>query len=227
MNEIPASPERPARLPFHPLLRYTARFLSIVFHPVLISSYLIAYLLFIDPLAFAGIDPRIKTFRFLAVFLSSTLLTVFAVFLMWRLGLFVKSIRLPTTRERIVPYAVALILFWWPYHVFNNLPDSPPEAVKMLLGSFLGVCVGWMCNIFFKISMHALAMGGLLMFMLLFTLHNSYASGLYLSLAILIAGIVCTARFIDSDHSAFEIYSGLAGGMIAQYIAWGYVSLVS
>ena len=77
-----------------------------------------------------------------------------------------------------------------------------------------------MSNIFFKISMHAIAMGGMLMFALLFAFNDSYSSGLYLSVAMLIVGLVCTSRFLVSDHSAREIYSGLVVGMLAQLIAW-------
>ena len=206
--------------PFHPAIRFFAHFFSVLFHPLFITSYSIAFLIFVHPFAFAGLDPSLKLFRFLTVFLSTTFLPVLAVFLVWRLGLFVRSFRLRTARERMVPYLIAMILYWWPWNVYRNLSDIPPAAVKLLLGSFLSVCGGWMCNIFYKISIHAIAMGGLFLFFLLFSLSDPYASGLYLSVALLLTGIVCTARFIVSDHSSFEIYSGLALGMIMQWIAW-------
>lgn len=227
MSDIQASTEDQPRAYFHPAIRFAAHFFSFVFHPVFITSYLIAFLLFLHPFVFAGYDPRLKVLRFLTVFLSTTMLPVFAVFMLWRLDLFVKSYQLLTARERIVPYAIALIFYWWPYHVYQNLPDTPPEAIKLLLGSFLAVCGGWMCNIFYKVSMHGIAVGGMLMYMLLFSLHDSYGSGLYLSLAFLLAGIVCSARFIVSDHSSFEIYSGLAVGLLGQYIGWIFVSMSS
>jgi hypothetical protein len=94
--------------------------------------------------------------------------------------------------------------------------------VHFFLGSFLAICAAWFCNIYFKISMHSLAVGGLLMFALLFSLNDNYSSGLYLGIAVMVTGLVSTSRFIVSDHSPFEIYSGLFTGMLAQFIAWQF-----
>jgi len=143
----------------------------------------------------------------------------FFSFISWRLKL-INSLYLSTTRERLIPYALTMFFYFWIWYVFRNLSDSPAAVVHLLLGSFLAICGGWMCNIFFKISMHAIAMGGLVVFAFLFVFSDSYSSGLYLSFAVLITGIVCTSRLIVSDHSSFEIYTGLIIGMLAQFIAW-------
>ena len=44
-------------------------------------------------------------------------------------------------------------------------------------------------------------------------------SGLYPSAAILLVGMVCTARMIVSVHHPVEIYSGLFVGILCQLIA--------
>jgi hypothetical protein len=203
-------------------IRFLANFFSWVFHPLFITSYVMFFLIFIHPYIFAGFDQRTKIFRFLHIFLLTAFFPVFAVFLMWRLGLFMQSIYLRTTRERIIPYVFTMIFYWWPWNVFKNLPDSPPVAIHLLLGNFLAICGAWMSNIYYKISMHGVAMGGLICFFILFSFSDDYASGLYISLAFLTAGIVCSSRFIVSDHSAFEIYSGVLVGMLGQFIAWQF-----
>ena len=104
--------------------------------------------------------------------------------------------------------------------LFRNLPDIPRVAVHFTLGSFLAICGGWMCNIFFKISMHALAAGGLCAFFIIFSMHDPFASGLYISVCVLIAGLVCTARLILAQHTPFEIVTGLIVGVLAQAVAW-------
>ena len=201
------------------LIRFFAHLLSFVFHPLFICSYVMAFLIFIHPAAFTGFDHRTKLFRFLSILSSTTVLPAFAIFISWRLKL-VRSIYMQTTKDRLIPYIIVMFFYWWAWNVFRNLPDSPPVTVHFLLGAFLAICGGWMCNIFFKISMHAFAMGGLIMFFILFAFSDNYTSGLYPSIAILIAGLVCTARFIVSDHSPLEIYAGLVIGMFAQFIAW-------
>jgi hypothetical protein len=204
------------------ILRFFGIFFSWIFHPLFITSYIMAFLIFVHPYVFAGFTHTEKIFRFITVFFSTAFLPVFAVFLMWRLKLFLDSIYLRTAKERIVPYLIAMIFYWWAWHVFANKSDNPPVSVHLLLGSFLAVCGVWFCNIYFKISMHTTAMGGLVMFFVLFSFGDDYASGLYISLAILTAGIVCTSRFIVSDHTPFEIYAGLIIGILAQFIAWQF-----
>jgi hypothetical protein len=201
-------------------LRFFAQSFSYLFHPLFISTYVIGFLIFFHPYAFAGFDPRLKVFRFLTIFVYNTLFPLFAVFLLWRLKLGVDSMQLRTMKERILPYLIAMIFYWWTWHVYANLPDIPPVAIHFLLGAFLGVCGAWICNIYYKVSMHAIAVGGLTMFFFLFSFRDNYASGLYLSMALLVTGLVCTARFLCSDHTPFQIWSGLFIGLLVQWVGW-------
>jgi hypothetical protein len=178
------------------------------------------FLLFFHPGAFTGYEHKMKVLRFLHVFLVNALFPAFSVFLLWRLEL-ISSIFLRTTRERIIPYVIVMVFYFWTWYVFRNL-DIPAFAVHFSLGAFLAICGAWMCNIYFKISMHATALGGALMFFFLFSFTDEYASGLYLSLVLLVTGLVCTARLIGSDHTAFEVWSGLFIGLMAQWIAWQF-----
>jgi hypothetical protein len=205
----------------NPALRFFAHLVAYIFHPLFITSYVMGFLIFFHPYAFTGFDHRIKVFRFLNVVLCDAIFPAFAVFLLWRLG-FIKSIHLRTEKERIIPYIIAMIFYWWTWNVYKNLPDSPPISVHFLLGAFLALCGGWICNIYFKISMHGIALGGAMMFFFLFSFTDNYASGLYLSIAVLAAGLVATARLLTGDHTPFELYSALFIGMLAQYIGWKF-----
>jgi hypothetical protein len=201
------------------LNRVWAHVLSYAFHPLFISSYVMAFLIFVHPMAFSEFDPQTKVLRFLAILLSNVLFPLFSVFLLWRLK-FIQSILLRTEKERILPYLIAMFFYWWTWNVFKNLNGIPVLAVHFLLGSFLAICGAWMCNIYFKISMHAIALGSAAMFFFLFSFTDAYASGLYLSVVLIVTGLVCSARLFLSAHSAFEIWSGLFIGMLAQFIAW-------
>jgi hypothetical protein len=71
--------------------------------------------------------------------------------------------------------------------------------------------------------MHALSMGVIIAWFFIFSFSSSTNFGPYLSIALLIAGIVCTARLINSDHRPFEVYAGLFLGALAQTIAWIFI----
>jgi hypothetical protein len=201
------------------VLRFLAHLFSYVFHPLFIPVIVTAFLLFIHPLMFAGFPGTRKVFILASVFLNTGLLPAFSVFLMWRLK-FVESIFLRTPKERIIPYSAAIIFYFWVWYVFHSQPETPVPFVQFLLGSFLAVCGAWMLNIRLKVSMHATAVGGMVMFFLLQILTQQEFTGQYFALALLVAGIVCTSRFIVSDHTAEEIYLGLFTGFVFQVIAW-------
>lgn len=200
--------------------RFCAKFFSYIFHPLFISSYVMAFLIFVHPMAFAQFDPRTKTLRFLNIVLCNVLFPAFSVFLMWRLKLFITSIYLRTAKERVVPYLIAMIFYWWTWILYKNWPDAPPVAVHFLAGSFFALCGAFLCNIYFKISMHTVAIGSALLFFFLFSFTDDYASGLYLSIVLLVTGLVATSRLLVSDHSNFEVWSGLIIGMLAQLLGW-------
>lgn len=199
-------------------IRFFAHFFSYLFHPLFIPAYVTAFLLYIHPYAFAGSTERGKIFVLIAVFFSTGFLPMVAVLLMRALGL-IQSIYLRTQKERIIPYAAAIIFYFWIWYVFRNQPDNPVYLVKFLLGAFLGVCAAWMFNITSKISMHATGVGGMMMFFLLQALYYQEHTGVFIAIGFLIAGIVCTSRLIVSAHTQREIYTGLIAGMVCQLIA--------
>ncbi|NML19899.1 hypothetical protein HHL16_03390 [Pseudoflavitalea sp. G-6-1-2] len=199
-------------------VRFGAHLLSYVFHPLFISTYVTAFLLFIHPYAFAGMGEKQKVFTLVSVFFSTGFLPAFAVLLMRALG-FVQSFQLRTQKERIIPYVAAITFYFWIWYVYHNLQDIPVYYVKFLLGSFLAVCAAWMFNIRYKISMHATGVGGLVMFFYLLTTGMREGTALYFAVALIIAGLVCTARFIVSDHTQRDIYSGFLVGMLCQLVA--------
>jgi len=209
---IALRPKQPAPV------RVAAHLISYVFHPLFIPTYVTAFLLFIDPYSFAGVPARLKIFRLISVFFTTGFLPGFAVFLMWRLAL-IQSMLLRTQKDRIIPYATAMIFYFWCWYVFHNQHDNPQSSMNFLLGAFLGVCAAWFLNIVNKISMHAIGVGGMAMFFLLQAFGQQDVTGVYFSFAILIAGLVCTARLIVSDHTQGEIYFGFVAGALCQVIA--------
>jgi hypothetical protein len=190
---------------------------SFIFHPLFIPSYISAFLIYLDPYAFAGVNDRLKMFRLFSVIFNTTFLPLFSVALMKQLG-FIKSIFLKTQQDRIIPYIVCMIFYFFAWYVSRGLHESPVHTA-MLLAVFLGSIAAMMANIYYKISMHGIAAGALFILFMWMAFNGTLAGGPYLPVVILITGLVCTARFIVSDHNGFEIYSGLLAGGLCQLIA--------
>ena len=76
-----------------------------------------------------------------------------------------------------------------------------------------------MANIRMKVSMHAMAAGILVAFVIMLGFSQDISFGIYISFAILLAGIICTSRFIVGDHTPQEIYGGLLIGVLCLVLA--------
>jgi hypothetical protein len=198
-------------------VRFLAHIISFVFHPLFIPTYIAAFLIFIDPYAFAAAGESQKAFKLISVFSLTAFFPAFSVLLM-RLLKFIDTIYLRTQRDRIIPYIASMVYYFWAWHVFRNLHESP-AIVAMLLGTFVSCIAASMANIYFKISMHSIAVGALFIFFGWLAFHSAIPIGTYLAAATLVTGLVCTARFIVSNHSPFEIYAGLLAGALCQGVA--------
>ena len=210
-------------LPQPTYLRWMASFISYVFHPLFISLYVSGYMIFLHPYSFAVFDEKQKLLRFFSIFFITCFLPAFTVFLLWRLK-FADSIMLRTQKERIIPYVASIIFFFWAFYVSKNLPGTPITITSFFLGTFLSTSAALMANNYFKISLHALAVGGAATFMVILGIASGAATGLPISIAVILAGIVCSSRLIVSNHYPFEIYWGLIVGIVFQLVA-GYIML--
>ena len=149
-----------------------------------------------------------------------------AVLLLKGVG-FIDSVLLKTPKDRIIPYITAGIFYFWMYLVFHNQPAVPLILSAFTFAAFLSSYAALLANIYIKVSMHAIGMGGLLglLLVVLFWTHSAIAIPLPLMLTIIATGLVCTARLLVSDHTQREIYSGLLIGIISQFIgAWWALS---
>jgi hypothetical protein len=203
-------------------IRFIAMIISYIFHPVFVPVYIVLFLLYIHPGVFAGFSSGKKTLVLLQALVPYVLFPVVTVLLLKALD-FINSVYLTSRKDRIIPYIACNIWYFWIWYVWRTLPDSPREIILLSMTIFLASAIGQMANIYMKISMHAIGMGVTISFILLLALTQSVNSGLYITIALLIAGLVCSARFIVSNHSQKEIYAGLLVGFAALLIAAFFV----
>jgi hypothetical protein len=208
---VPERPPQPATIKFF------ANFFSYIFHPLFIPVYITLFLLFVHPYIFAGLDDWGKLGNLLQVFVNCTFLPIMSILLLKGLK-FIDSVYLKTQKERIVPYMICMIFYFWNWYAFKN-NHGVTEIISLSMAVFIASVFGFLANISLKISMHTIAVGVMSTFMALLAFHDSMNLTLYLSASFLITGIVCSSRLIVSDHSIKEVYSGLAIGMISQLLA--------
>ena len=219
-NQHQLQNDRTVALPPQPeWLRAIAKIISFVFHPLFIPVYLSWFLVRIQPYLFASFSDWDKTMVMVRFIVMYTFFPLVTVLLARGLG-FLKSVYLKTQRDRIIPYVACGVYYFWMWYVLRNQPEFPDMVVKLTLAIFLASSIGLIANIYMKVSMHAIAMGVMVVFMMLLAFSQSVNFGIYLSISLLIAGLVCTSRFIVSDHTQSEVYGGLMLGVTTQLIAY-------
>ena len=202
----------------HPAIKWPASFLSYIFHPIFVPLYAIAFLVYMHPSYFTGFSERRKLFTILISAYNLIFYPLLSIVLLKAVG-FIDSVFLRTRKDRIIPYMACGIFFFWAYTVFKKQEMYPPIMASFILGVFLAASAGLIANIYYKISMHAIGMGGWLGLFWVVALSNTMLMTWPLALVLLCTGLVCTARLILTDHTEKDIYSGLIIGFLCQWVA--------
>jgi hypothetical protein len=205
---------------FNPVLRTLARIISYIFHPLFIPLYIGLFLIYPVRL-FPDLDDRRRLFLEVQLFVIYTLLPLASILLMKGLGL-IQTILLKSQKDRVLPYVVCQIFYFWAWYVLKN-QLLPKEIVLFSLAIFLASCIGLIANTFLKVSMHTIAAGVVIAFMIYCGLRWDYNYGFYISLAILFAGLIGSSRLILADHQPNEIYAGFGIGVVALLISIPFV----
>jgi hypothetical protein len=206
------------------IIRLIASLISYIFHPVFVPVYLVGFLLFIHPYLFAGYSFKNKILVLAQAFMMLSFFPLVSVLLLKALK-FISSVYLHTQRDRVIPFIACMTWYFWLWYVWNNMgksddnADIPVEAVRLALAIFISTIIGLMANIKMKISLHAIAMGVMTSFMVILGLTQEVNFAVYISVALLITGLVLTSRFVLSDHTTSEVYGGLFVGIISMLIA--------
>lgn len=211
-----------------------ARIVSIVFHPLLMLTYMLLLMLVVNPYMFGYQRVVDGDALILMVFLSSVFIPLVAILVMKGLG-WLSSFEMPQKQERIGPYIVSAVLYLSLYLHLAKTKSFPVLLLVCVLGTVIALFAGFFFNNFRKVSMHGTAVGGLLVMTgLLYArfstdwflmsvpfmgdYHIQTVSLLYV--VILIAGIVCTSRMLVGKHTAGEIYTGCIIGMVSMWVAY-------
>lgn len=202
---------------------YAAVF-SYLFHPLFVPVYISLFLVYLHPSAFAGFSAVEKKQTILIILLNLVFFPFISVLLLRAVG-FIQSVYLRTQKDRIIPYMACGIFFFWAFTIFRQQIQYPLLLTSFLLGIFLASSAGLIANIYFKISMHAMGMGGWIGFFLVILNTHSMLMTWPLSIALLITGLVCSARLYGHHHKPVDIYAGLFVGVITQVVASLFILL--
>lgn len=214
------------------MLKVFANLISIVFHPLYILTYAYGLLLLVNPFQFANYSKTEQGIFFISMVMVSAVIPIIGVLMMRFLGL-IDGLEMKEKSDRIGPFIIIGVCYLWLTVNFINSSQISDFLTSFMLGATISLFVGFVINIFEKISLHTIGMGGLLAGYAILINKYSYGAAsftwagveynihlmLIFVLLLIISGLVATSRLILGAHQPREVYGGFIVGLLGQVIA--------
>lgn len=223
MTEAEFIPKQTGGNPQPKALRILAEIISFIFHPIFFPIIMAAAIYMLVPNIFMGVPDKQLGLWLISIAVTAVFFPLFSVALMKPLG-FIESFKMKTARERTIPLMATMIFYFWISHVFNSIPGNPPLVLKvLLLGNFWGIILLFLINIFTKISMHTAAAGGMIGIVIILMITTPVNMTIPLFAALILAGVIGTARMILGAHQRGDVWLGYIIGILVQLGAYLYM----
>jgi hypothetical protein len=189
-----------------------AKVISVIFHPLLLPTYAMLILININTQHMIVLPQNFRYLTVLFVFLTSFVMPSLVFLILLKLGK-ITSLEMNARNERTLPLFITALFFYGTYYLLKQGPHFALFNVFML-GATLLVIISMLINLFNKISIHMVAIGGLFGtfagFALLF--RHDLTSLLYL--IVFAAGLIGFARLQLKAHTSRQVYSGFVLGTV-------------
>lgn len=217
-------------------LKQLALGISVLFHPLFIILYFIGIIYWLNPPTLIFHDEKTMKLITVSLLASTVFLPLIAIFMMKGLHL-ISSLEMKDKKERIGPLIVTSLFYLWMYLNLSQHSYVPDYISYFILGTLITLFVSFLLNLFFKLSLHAAGISGLIIGLLVVIQKYQYQeisfsvfgkvllidSCVVLMFLLLVAGIVGSARLFLQEHTQKEIYIGYAVGSLAMLMANGII----
>ena len=191
-----------------------SKFISILFHPIFMPIVVVYLSLNLVPSIGFAINNYLG-FVYFILFLSTILLPLTSVFFLLKTGV-VSSFEINNHKERSIPIFITIIWMVYGYYKISSFLLFAPILKSEFLGALVILSIASIISRFWKISLHMLGIGGLVGVLMGL---NVLFGGLleWLIIAILISGIVATARLTERAHTQGQVYAGFFTGVLIEF----------
>ena len=187
-----------------------ARIISMIFTPFylplvgLVALFLFSYMSLL-PLAYKL--PMLLTVYISTILMPSLLIHLYRRFQGWT------SKELGRKERRIVPYLISILCYFGCFFLMEY--RNTPRVISIILVAALVIqMVCALINVWWKISTHTAAIGGVAGGLVVYSIAFSFNPIWWLAFVILLAGMVGTARMILRQHTLAQVVTGFLVGVV-------------
>lgn len=222
-------------------MQFIAKSVSILFHPLLIVTYMLIILLLVNPFLFGihHIGQKTGILQVIRVAISTFLIPALAM-LMLRFLNEAQSTEMKVQESKFIPFVITGTFYLWLTINFINNPDIPKLFASFLLGATIALFLAFFINLFSGISLHTVGMGNLIAMVIITMLLVNYSTFAFsiigdrmieismntlLMIILLLAGLVGTCRYLTVEQDPLDIYGGFIIGIASQFLALRFLIL--
>jgi hypothetical protein len=197
-----------------------ARVISILFHPLLLTTYWIALLAWVMPLGLEPFPRETHLGFILQIFLITFCIPSLALGALKAIGI-IPSVTMERRKERPGPFIFLTCWYFFVsymlYSTFRiNFQDSILKFIIILDALIL---VSTIATLFYKASIHSLGMWGLVGMLIALNIVMEDSSLLYPLIGTLVlTGVVMSARLQLKVHTLTEIIVGSVLGLVTSVV---------
>ena len=199
-------------------MNWLLKSISFIFHPIIMPLLGVIFYFSKSP---RFIPEEAKEAKIISLTILTIILPILLYFLLKTIGK-TKSIYLKTTKERIIPLSLNIIIC-----ILIIIRVLPSNQIIELYYFFIGILMSSViCLVLallkFKASIHMIAIAGVLMFAIGISIHFEKNFNGSLALFCLIAGAIATSRLHLKAHTNVELIFGFFIGFFPQLLVLNY-----
>lgn len=126
-------------------------------------------------------------------------------------------IQLGVRERRMVPYVISILCYFTCFYIMS-LSHTPHTITSILIAALAVQMLCAMTNVWWKVSTHSAAIGGVAGGLLSFSLIFNFNPVWWLCLVILLGGMVGTSRMILRQHTLPQVVVGFFMGLLCSAV---------
>ncbi len=196
-----------------------ARVISMLFTPFylpllgLIALFVFSYLSLMPPAYKLQVLTLVYVFT---IFLPTVLIHLYRRYQGWNL------IELGHKERRMVPYVISILCYFFCIYLMDQM--HIPHFMGTILSAALFIqIVCALINVWWKISTHTAAIGGVAGALLVFGELFDFNPVWWFCLVLILAGLLGTSRMILRQHSLLQVVAGFLVGIVCSFLGLIYL----
>lgn len=190
-----------------------SKIVSYLFHPLVITT-LGMLVLFNSGTSLSVLQPEVKRISLIVTALFTFVFPASMIIILY-LTRVIQNIDLNERKERILPLALTIILYLFAFFIIRGIPQLSGGHIVFLFCPSAALFLALVVNNFLKPSIHMAGIGVLVGIILVVVLVYGAPMQYLFIVAVLVGGLVGSARLRLGMHQPIEIFVGFMIGLVA------------